>query len=195
MWTLGLLGAASIFRSEYELIGSALLASNQSSVTFDNLDQYAATYDHLQIRYAARTDRTTFANDVVNISFNTDTTNYNAHILFGGGTSGIEAGVISGQNFGVSGIGNATTSIGSSGNFGSGVIDILDAYSNKNKTVKCLSGYHHSNTSVATYSAVRVSLASLLWINTQQVSTIVLRPALSSNFSTGTRFSIYGIKG
>ena len=179
---------------DFELIESVFLASGASSVTFSNLNQYATDYKHFQIRYTARTNRTTFANDVLKIRFNSDTTNYNAHILSGGGTSGFQSGVVSDQSLGATGLGNTTTSIGASGNFGVGVIDILDAYSSKNKTLKCLSGYHHSNTAVADYAAVRISLSSMLWINSQAISTLILEPLLGTVFVSGSRFSLYGIR-
>ena len=180
--------------NDYELIQSAFLASDTSAVTFSNLNQYITDFKHLQVRYTARTNRGTFANDVLKVRFNSDTTNYTGHILFGGGTSGLENGVVSGQNFGAFAIGNTTTSIGVSGNFGAGVIDILDVYSSKNKTLRCLSGYHHSNTQVATYSAVRISLSSMLWMNSEAVSTVILEPLLGTTLVAGSRFSLYGIR-
>jgi hypothetical protein len=41
----------------------------------------------------------------------------------------------------------------------------------------------------------RIWLASNLWANTASVTSITLVSGFSASFVTGTRFSIYGLKG
>lgn len=181
----------------YELITSTILTGSQSSVTFSNLGDYSSTYQHLQIRYVARTDRGTYADDAMTMTFNNDTTsgNYKSHVLSGGGSSGFISGVSSDDDwFGTTAIGNITTNVASSGIFGSGVIDIFDPYENKNTTSRNLSGFHVSDTAIASYAAVRIQLSSHLWMNTNAVSSITLDQGGGSNFVQYSRFSLYGLK-
>jgi hypothetical protein len=182
---------------DYELIESVFLASPASSVTFNNLNQYATDYKHLQVRYVARSDRGTFANDIIELTFNQDSTveNYKMHVLWGGGSNGLQSGVNSlVDGFTPRGIGDITATVSTAGNFGAGVIDILDAYNSKNKTTRSLAGFHQSNTAVATYAAVRIALLSHLWMNTSSITSINIRPGFGTNLVSGSRFSLYGIR-
>jgi hypothetical protein len=193
-----LVGNAPFLPSGYELISSTILGTATSSVTFSSLGDYSSAYKHLQIRYVARSDRGTYANDSLQLILNADTTgaNYKSHILYGGGTSGFQSGVGSEADlFTAQGIGDLTASVATAGNFGVGVIDILDAYGSRNKTSRSLSGFQQSNTAVASYAAVRIALISQLWINTSSLTSIALRPAFGTNLVSGSRFSLYGIKG
>jgi hypothetical protein len=79
--------------------------------------------------------------------------------------------------------GNATSTI-----FGPIIIDIVDAYSTtKNKTIRSLQGVYSTG--------FQVRLVSGSWRNTASITTIAMTSANSSNFLTGSRFSLYGIKG
>jgi hypothetical protein len=181
-----LAGNASIVLGDFELITTTLVPSAVSDVTFSSLATYASTYKHLQIRIVARTDRASYVDSAM-IQFNADTgTNYRAHYLIGNGTtvtSGadpqgdrIYAARISGNNGG--------TSV-----FGSGVCDILDAYSStKNTTTRSLTGYNTS-------SGSEIYVFSGLWLNTNSLTSIKLFPNVGTNFVTGSRFSLYGIRG
>ena len=72
--------------------------------------------------------------------------------------------------------------------FGSGVIDILDAYSTtKNKTIRSLNGLSGGE--------VAIRLSSGTWRNTNAVTSITLFDGDGANLVTGSRFSIYGIRG
>jgi hypothetical protein len=177
--------SASAVGSDYELIETQILGSAVASVTFSGLATYASIYEHLQIRVVAKTGFTGSWADTMNIRLNSDTAaNYSAHNLSGDGTSVSATSSASATSMGLTLIaGNATSTI-----FGPIVIDIVDAYSTtKNKTIRSLQG---------TYSAgFQVRLVSGSWRNTASITTIGMTSANSSNFLTGSRFSLYGIKG
>jgi hypothetical protein len=175
MWNLGLLGASlPLPVSNYELIESAILASNTPSVTFSNLNTYSSTYKHLQIRYVWNS---TIAAET-RIRYNGDTgANYRRHFLQGNGSS-----VISGsQPDAVAGGYNEVT------NPTSTIIDILDFSSTtKNKTSRAVWGFTGNG---------YIGMVSGLWFATPQAITSIELSPTSGNYATGSRFSLYGIKG
>ena len=160
------------------------LSSTASTVEFTNLAQYS-DYEHLQIRYAARTARTGINYTDIVLRLNSDgAANYADHRLLGNGSS-----VISNGNTGrnqiqriVGASANTTTDA-----FGAGVIDILDAFnSSKNTTVRALSGLAANETNI--------TLSSGLWLNTAALTTITIFDVVSANLLAGSRFSLYGLK-
>lgn len=154
------------------------LGGTTASVTFSNVSQYS-DYQHFQIRVAARTDRDAASDNVI-IRFNGDSgSNYSIHHLRGSGGSV------------TSGAGTNETKVvcraigGNSGNFGAVVIDILDPFdTTKNKTVRSLGGY----------ATDLVELGSGNWRSTASITSILLDQDVGSNFLSGSRFSLYGIK-
>jgi hypothetical protein len=178
----GVFAASGGVQSDYELISTTILGSTQATVLFD-VSSYASTYKHLQIRMVARTDRSGSSNDSALLRINGDTgSNYRSHFLYGNGssmftgdsaTNGILAFRLA-----------AATSTAST--FGAIVLDILDPYSTtKNKTVRYLGG----STSLA-----EIFIGGGVRFNTETTNTISLTGGVGS-FISGSRFSIYGIKG
>jgi hypothetical protein len=171
----------------YELIQSTILGSNTASVTFSSLESYAATYKHLQIRAVVRTSRTDSGEDGLLIRLNGNTgANYASHQLFGSGTSVTNTNAVSGTFMrGGQVSGNSTgTNV-----FSASIIDLVDAYATKNKTIRTLNGS-------ALITAMRwVRLSSGVFINTGSLTTVLLYPEVGANFLTGSRFSLYGIRG
>ena len=169
---------------DYELIATA----NPNNVTFfefTNLGVHSSTYRHLQIRFTARGNP---AQPTANLDlrFNANTTGYARHELFGSGSTA-SSSATTGQNR--ANIGIVTGANAQANVFAAGVIDIHDAYSTtKNKTIRSLVG----NPNIE--SGGRVYLSSGLWANTASVTSITLQldPAA---FVSGSRFSLYGIKG
>jgi hypothetical protein len=166
---------------DYELIESAILTSNESSVTFSNLGTYSSTYKHLQIRAVGRGTRDV-ASEVVLARFNSDSTSsYSAHDLFGNGSSVASSASTSQTSifgFYISGA-PATANA-----FGGAVFEILDPYStSKNTTTRAISG---NATGI-------VVLNSGAFLKTNSITTIQLFP-FSGDFVSGSRFSLYGIK-
>ena len=185
---LGILAVAGAgggaLTNDYFLLSSTILTGNQASITFSSINQ---TYKHLQIRMTGRTDRAS-DNDTLFIRFNNNTSGYRAHFLMGDGSTVTSADRGTGlTRIDIQGAFTGNTSVAS--NFGAAVIDILDyANTNKNTTVRYFGGLH--NTSGTNRY---ISLASGLWNNTAAVTEILIDKN-ASNFVSGTRVSLYGIR-
>jgi hypothetical protein len=176
-------GAGGVEAGSYELIASEILTASQASITFSNLGDYSSTYKHLQIRLTARTDRSGEAGDVLLVRFNADGgSNYAYHNLVGNGSSVFSGAASSQTEMWFWRIAGSTSTANS---FGGMVMDILDPYATKNKTVRALAGFTPTN---------EIYLNSGLWNNTASLTTISL-DQIGSNFVAGSRFSLYGIKG
>lgn len=167
----------------FELISSTVLGSSQTSITFD-VSSFSSTYKDLQLRIIARTDRNA-GDDPINIRFNNDTgTNYSAHRLNGFATTP-SSDAFSSQTSIVR-AGYVTDSASTANSFGAAIIDILDAFStNKNKTIKSISGY----------ASGAIVLNSGAWYSTSAISSIKIDKYAGTNFVSGSRFSLYGLKG
>lgn len=157
----------------YDLLETVSLASSASSVTFSSIDQ---SYKHLQIRYVYQP---VSGNATLQGRFNGDSgSNYNIHTLYGNGSS-VGSTYSTGTEISSLGYANSLT-----GYQGFGVIDILDyASTAKNTTTRTLWGRTDS-----------IRLTSGLWANTAAVTSILLTTD-ASTLNTGSRFSLYGIKG
>jgi hypothetical protein len=183
---LGILALAGITGGggAFDLLETTTLTSSASSVTFTGLGAYS-DYKHLQIRAVGRTD----ADGSLWVQLNNDTgSDYARHTLLGQGSSVISnaassQGFINFNNVFVGNTEDANSSI-----FGSAVVDFLDfASASKKTTLRALGGSVHAG-----YTAI--NLSSGLWNNTASVTTIKLYYS-ASNFVSGTRFSLFGVKG
>jgi hypothetical protein len=183
---LGIFSAAGaggvVSLSDYELIETQILGSNTSTVTFSSLGTYSSTYKHLQVRLVARGARSA-SDDGVSMRLNADTgANYSMHFLFGNGSS-VQSFAQTSQT-GIY-IGNIMAGSSTANRFTPKVIDILDAYSaSKNKTTRTL-GEGENNI---------IALSSGAWYNTASVTSISVIDT-NGDFVSGSRFSLYGIKG
>lgn len=177
-WRVPSTGAA------YELISTTLIATNTASLSF-NVTGLNSTYKHLELRITARSNGAA-ADTSIQLRFNSDSgNNYSEHFLFGNGTTVGSLGNITqpqNQVFDITTGASEATSI-----FGAGIISILDPFSaSKNKTIRNFTG--------RVGSAKEVSLSSGAWYNTAAVTNIYLGCGLGS-FISGSRFSLYGIRG
>jgi hypothetical protein len=166
----------------FVLLESVVLTSSQASVEFTNLvSKYAASYQHLQIRALIRVDDATlgsFGFRANSISSNI----YSRHDLSGEGASVTTSGAAS-ENIGFLGTGaNASTPANV---FTGMVIDILDPFETKNKTVRTFMGT----------TGIGVRLVSSAVYTTDSLSQFQIRSRLSGSIVTGSRFSLYGIRG
>jgi hypothetical protein len=178
-------GAGGGFSSDYELIETQILGSSQANITFSNLNTYSSTYKHLQIRAVVRSVRTGFAGDNIAMRFNADTAaNYSWHLLRGTG-SAVDSLASVNATLMLPGWVSASTSPTSA--FGAVVIDILDPYATKNKTIRSLTGQ--------TGTDANIRLTSGNWRNTGTITSTNLFPIDGTAWDTGSRFSLYGIKG
>lgn len=185
MLLLGVIQAQALGQAagSFDLLETQVLSSSAASVTFSGLSTYAADYQHLQLRAVVRTDRASFANDELAMRFNSDSAgNYSWHRLEGTGSS-VGSSPSANATFVQAGITSAATA--ATGNFSAIVTDILDPFeTTKNKTTRSLAGF----------TGGAIQLMSGNWRNTNAVTTIALTPLLGTNFVTGSRFSLYGIK-
>lgn len=168
--------------SAYDLLETTELASSASSVSFTGLGSYT-DYKHLQIRLTGRSTTSGTNFDYIYMQFNNDTSsNYSWHQLVG------EAGGVSsapGTNQSFMRQGAVARNGETSNKFSAAIIDILDPFStDKNTTTRSLSG-------LAT-NVIRLDSGS--WRNTSSLTDINLSPEASS-FVSGSRFSLYGIRG
>jgi hypothetical protein len=179
-----LAGSGAGFESDYELISSTILTSTQTSVTFNSLSSLSSTYKHLQLRAVARTS-VAVSNMGYKIRFNGGTsTDYSFHRLLGNGSAVSSYADANPTYFYITGgvIGSSATANA----FGVAVIDILEAFNtSKNTTTRTLNS-----------SFTQVSFDSAGWYNTAAIDSIVLETDTGSpDFVSGSRFSLYGIKG
>lgn len=174
----GVAGAAN----SYESIATTTVGSNVSEITFSSIPQ---TYTHLQFRLITRTNRGT-AEDAFRITINDDTNaaNYNAHGVYGDGSSVVAFNV----DTDVGWAGFYPTNSGSSV-FGGGIMDFLDyANTNKAKTMRHLGGYDANGSGYIVFS-------SSLWTSTAAITKIKFTFDSASSFTQYSQLALYGIKG
>lgn len=178
-------GAVVADAGSYFPLGEFTLTAAQAEIDFTNIPQ---TYTHLQVRFNARNTGAN-TNGYQALRFNNDATNgnyYFYHYLQGdGSTTSAAAGAVNTLTLaGRSAGANATT-----GNFGSGIIDILDYRStNKNKVVRVLTGTDNNGNGV-------VELSSGAWlVSSSEITSIkFLAGAGGYNFAENTSFQLYGV--
>jgi hypothetical protein len=169
--------------SAYELISTTVLGSS-ATVSFTSIP---TSFKHLQIRAVARTGAGQVP-DQITLRFNNDTTggNHGWHFLNGNGSSVSSGAGVSGET--AIRCQMITGASAASSDFGTVIIDVLDAFSTtKNKTVRSLGGY-------ADNSGRDVGLSSGFYLSTSAVNRIDLLGLFSSNFIAGSRFSLYGMR-
>lgn len=171
----------------YELIETSILTSAQGTISFSNLNStYGSTYQHLQLRVTARSNRAGTNEDHIYIRFNGDAgANYRHHYLTGTGSSLVAGDPTSTFPNGAFTFFGVTATNSTAGSFGGSIIDILDPFkTTKNTTVRFLQGSSGIN---------RMALGSAVWLNTAAVSSLEL-VCVNSTFVIGSRFSLYGIR-
>jgi hypothetical protein len=178
-------GAASA--GAYEQIATTILGTSTSSITFSSI---ASTYKHLQIRGTARGTQNPGSGGLgLGIRLNGVTSSvYSSHLLWGDviDTFSVISEAYTSQSSSYHKY--ALASAGASANVFSGFItDILD-YTNtsKNQTLRTL--YGNSGYSL-------VGLGSGNNFSTTAVSSVTFFSPDGGSLATGTRISLYGIKG
>jgi hypothetical protein len=182
---LGILAGSGGVADSYDLIATEILTSNQASITFSSLGTYSSTYKHLQIRYASRITENVGGAGTFYINLNADTgSNYARHALRGNGSTVTSIGA---SSMSTPDIGYTAGSESAANIFGAGVVEILDPYATKNKTLRTFSGLVSGSKELAIHS--------VLWNNTASLTTLTFETFGADSFVTGTRFSLYGIRG
>lgn len=171
---------------DFESIATVTVGSTPvADVTFSSIP---STYQHLQIRYVARSNPAgnTFGNLYMRTNGDTGS-NYTRHLLRGDGTDAVSGGAASqAQNWaGVISGPNAASNV-----FAVGVIDILDyASTNKTKVIRSLTGFENNT------SSCYISLFSGLWNNTNAINALKLFDGTSGSIVQYSHFALYGIRG
>ena len=173
--------------NSYESIATSTPTSG-SSITFSSIP---STYKRLQIRCIAQTDRATYPISVSTMQFNGDTSssNYTIHYLQGDG-SGVQAtqSTPSGQVYVGYYASNAATNV-----FGVSIVDVLNyTDTSKYKAVRTINGFDTGGNSNANGNT---GLWAGTWLNSSAVTSITMSFIFGSNFQSGTKFALYGIKG
>lgn len=181
---LGILASSGGVSSAFELISTSLISTTTSSVTF-NVSTLSSTYKHLQLRVAGRADNSGSHYVYMGVRFNSDTAaNYSVHEIYGAGSSVATGGAGSQTS---AAIGYTSGAGAAANNFGVTIADILDPFSaTKNKAIRGLSGV--SSTSPL------IDLRSSAWYSTSPVTSINVL-VTGGSFVSGSRLSLYGIKG
>ena len=164
------------------LLEEIVLTSSAASVTFSNLNTYAALgYTNLQIRAVARSARAD-TTDAFRMRVNGVTGNsYSWHALWGSGSSVASEGYGTQNNMYV---GNAPGNTATANMFSGHVIDLLDPFeTSKFTTFRTLTGS----------SGTGIYLNSGLYQATTAISSIEFYMA-NANILAGSRFSLYGSK-
>lgn len=183
---VGIFASSGGVAAAFELISTTILTGSQSQIVFSSIP---STYKHLQVRISGRTN-TGGSNDSVWVRFNNDSANnYIWHELRGGGFGSYTVTSQTGSTSSTQGyVGYAPGSGTSFANaFGNTIVDVLDyASTSKYKTMRSMSG---------TNAEIRyVTLGSALWKATSAVTSVTVGND-GASWATGTRVSIYGIKG
>lgn len=169
----------------YELIQTTVLTTTASSVTFSNIPQ---DYKHLQIRAVAKSNESDFTRLQIRAN-GVSSGVYTSHNLRGNGsTVTTNTTTISATSM-LDMFWFPGTFFEGENQFGAAVMDILDyANTSKNTTFRSLHGYRPSS-----YTSY-IFLSSGLYNQTTAVSSLELSCQANSMVS-GSRFSLYGIKG
>jgi len=175
-------GATGSKQSSYESIASATGTGSSGTITFSSIP---GTYTSLQIRCTSQLSSTSrYA--IFRPNNDSSTANYTFHSTYGDGATVTSDGYITGMDGAYSV--NGTSSADNASNVGVGVVDIIDyASTTKYKTFRSLTGYD-------TNAAGIIFLISSLWKSTSAISSLTI-VAQGGNFTTGTTFALYGIKG
>ena len=164
----------------FELISTVTGTGSSGVITFSSIP---STYKHLQVR-AVWTSTTALSGYTAMMRLNADSgSNYARHFLMGDGSAVNANNSISNSEGPIIGDTSGTTNC-----FTASIIDILDYTSTtKNKTVKTLTGRHGASNKISLESGVRFS--------TTAVTSLDIHTNANFNFTTSSRFSLYGLKG
>jgi len=163
---------------DYQSIATLSGTGSSGTIAFTSIPN---TYKHLQIRASYQCSTTDNPYIRVGGSSIDSGSNYSWHHLYGDGSSALSNGNGS-QSFTYFGYSQNTTNPNAS------VIDILDYASvNKNKTLRTLTGQDNNG-------GGELAIWSGSWQNSSTaIGSISL--ITGGNFSTASRFALYGIKG
>lgn len=177
--------ATALNPGSFESIATVSVGSGgASNIEFTSIP---STFEHLQIRFIGRINRSGESSDFPTFRFNNDTaSNYSWHALEGSGASAFAEAT---ANASVPRNGEITATTAGASIFGAGVVDILDyRNTNKYKTVRNLVGHDQNGSGTLWFG-------SSSWRDTSAITSIKIETAYGTGFQQYTNFALYGIKG
>lgn len=170
----------------YVALAKTVLTGTQATVTFSGI---VNTYTDLVLLVSSRDDYAS-GRDNIKLTINGTSANYSQRIIYGFGTS---TGSVSAAGGGTGTYFDYlynTAASGTSNTFGSTEIYIPNYAGSTNKPISTTSVAENN----ATDSTTMIAPGALLWSNTAAITSLTLAPALGTNFVSGSRFDLYGIK-
>ena len=180
-----------------EAISTVYLEAFGAEASYIIWDDIPSTYEHLEIRINAQTNRASYANDAVEIRLGdtghspVDTgANYSYHTLQTDTSTTTVAQAVTGTS--VPRIGRISSGFAGAANFGSVVISILDySNANKNTTMTSITGMTSATGTTGNDTAIRFS--SVLWDDASVVNAIQLMLSDGTGWNRGSEFTLYGL--
>lgn len=172
---IGFFGGAAA--GDYELIETVYGNATFGSVTFSSIPQ---TYKHLQIRMTIRSSASP-ASMGMRTNGNAGGYDYHWHSMHGNGTETTGSNYATSYMF----LGWAPGG-GESVTFGHSIIELNDYTATKYKTIKSITGWTAFRTGMWT---------GFNYVNTSPITSINIFDAAGGVLRTGSRISLYGIKG
>ena len=174
--------------ADFESIATVTVGSGgASTITFSSIP---STYQHLQLRYTARTSRA-INNDGLVVKFNGSSANYaylGGHVLYGNGSSASAVAGWIGSSTAGGAIGQIPGANANSNVHGAGVVDFLDYGStSKTKTVRTFHGQDNNGSG-------EVHLMSFFWNDTAAVTSMDINVGTGQAFVQHSTFALYGIR-
>jgi hypothetical protein len=176
----GFWAASGAAASAYDLLETTTLTSSASSVTFSGLGTYT-DYKDLQVRLTARSSKADFQDDLA-ITFNGVTANYSRHSMINNSSAINQSFISVGFNLFAA---NETASA-----FGFAIVDLLDfASTNKTQVLRIMSG------GMGGTQLNQAQFGSGMNNSTSAITSIAFGSTSASSLTTGSKFSLYGIRG
>jgi hypothetical protein len=181
-----------------EAISTVYLEADGAEASYIIWDDIPSTYEHLEIRMNAQSDRASYGNDAVLMRLGdtghspVDTgANYSYEILETDSSTSTTAQRVTGATSMY--VGRIATGFSGAANFGTCVISVLD-YANANKNTTVMGSGGMVSTIGTTANSVKVRFASGLWDDVSVVNAILLNPVDGTSWLRGSEFTLYGLK-
>jgi hypothetical protein len=180
-----------------EAIQTTYLEAFGAEASYIIFDDIPSTYEHLEIRINAQTNRATYGNDAIEIRLGdtghspVDTgSNYSYHIMETDTSTTTNGQAYTGVNN--PRIGRISSGVAGAANFGTCIISILDySNANKNTTVTGLGGMTSGLGTTA--NDTKVTFNTVLWADTSVVNAIQLMLSDGTGWNRGSEFTLYGL--